>query len=217
MTGKGSKGFTFIELLVALTLFGLISIVVMGGLRFGTRVWETGETRAQAAAEVEAVQGILRRYLVQARVPLLVGREAQDVSLFAGDDESLRFVTLVPSHIGVGGLYQVRIAKVEGSGDEDASLEMTWRIFRPDDPRALEEEAGGEVTLAGGRRTLLTGVKAVNFAYLQSEGPGFGEPEWEESWEEDVPGAIALGVEFTPGSGRVWPLFVVQTRIAGFR
>jgi len=210
-------GFTLIELLVALTLFGLISIVVMGGLRFGTRVWETGETRAQAVAEVEAVQGILRRYLAQATVPQLFGIGTRDVPLFAGEEESLRFVTITPAHIGVGGLYQVQIAKVDGDGENDGSLELTWHIFRPDDPLAIEEIPDQDDTLAAGRRTLLTGVKAVAFAYLKSDGSGIGEPQWEETWEKDVPGLIALEVEFFPGSGRVWPPLVVQTRLASTR
>ena len=65
----GASGFTLVELLVALTLFGVISVVIMGGLRFGTRVWETGNDRAEVLAEVDAVQGILRRYMAQAIVP----------------------------------------------------------------------------------------------------------------------------------------------------
>ncbi len=216
---RHAGGFTLIELLVALTLFGLISVVVMGGLRFGTRVWETGETRAQAVAEVEAVQGILRRYLAQATVPQRFGRGTSDVPLFVGEEESLRFVTITPAHVGVGGLYQVEIARVDGDGEEDGSLELTWHIFRPDNPGAIEEDPGEDDTLAAGRRTLLTGVKAVTFAYYKSDGPGFGESEWEESWEEDdnLPGLIAMDVEFSPESGRDWPVLVVQTRLAGVR
>ncbi len=214
---RHADGFTLIELLVALTLFGLISVVVMGGLRFGTRVWETGETRAQAVAEVEAVQGVLRRYMVQATLPLLIGSGTKDFPLFLGEEESLRFVTITPAHVGVGGLYQVRIEKVDGVGGEDGSLELIWRMFRPDDPQAIEEDPGEGDTLAAGRRTLLTGVKAVTFAYFKSDGPGFGESEWEETWEEDynLPGLIAMDVEFSPESGRVWPVLVVQTRLAG--
>ena len=37
---RSEAGFTLIELLVALTLLGLISVVLFGGLRFGTRAWE---------------------------------------------------------------------------------------------------------------------------------------------------------------------------------
>lgn len=212
---RHASGFTLIELLVALTLFGLISVVVMGGLRFGTRVWETGETRAQAVAEVEAVQGVLRRYLAQATVPQLYGSRTRETRLFSGEAERLRFVTVTPAHVGVGGLYQVEIAKVDG--EEDGSIQLTWRLFRPDDPRAIEEDPDEEDTLAGGRRSLLTGVKSVTFAYYKSEGPGFGASEWEESWDEadELPGLIAMDVEFSRGSGRVWPVLVVRTRLAG--
>ncbi len=214
---RHASGFTLIELLVALTLFGLISVVVMGGLRFGTRVWETGETRAQAVAEVEAVQGVLRRYLAQATVPQLYGSRTRETRLFSGEAERLRFVTVTPAHVGVGGLYQVEIAKVDGDGEEDGSIQLTWRLFRPDDPRAIEEDPDEEDTLAGGRRSLLTGVKSVTFAYYKSEGPGFGASEWEESWDEadELPGLIAMDVEFSRGSGRVWPVLVVRTRLAG--
>ena len=38
--GRDAAGFTLIELLVTLTLVGLISLVLFGGLRFGTRAWD---------------------------------------------------------------------------------------------------------------------------------------------------------------------------------
>ena len=213
---RRAGGFTLIELLVALTLFGLISVVVMGGLRFGTRVWETGESRAQAVAEVEAVQGILRRFLAQATIPRPFQRRSGKSRLFVGEAERLRFVTIIPAHVGVGGLYQVEIALGDGEPGEDGTLEMTWRLFRPDDPLAIEDAPDEEDTLAAGRRTLLTGVKTVAFGYYQSEGPGFAEAEWEDSWDDagDLPGLVALNVEFAEGAGRFWPILVVQTRLA---
>ena len=215
--GTGQDGFTLLEMLVAMTLLGLIMVMIFGGLRLGLRVWETGETRAQAVAEVEAVQGVLRRYLVQATLPQLIGSGTRDFPLFVGEEESLRFVTITPAHVGVGGLYQVRIEKVDGVGGEDGSLELIWRMFRPDDPQAIEEDPGEDDTLAAGRRTLLTGVKSVTFTYAKSGGPGTGEAEWEETWEEGVPGLIGMEVDFSPGSGRAWPALVVQTRLASAR
>ncbi|MDH3594369.1 MAG: prepilin-type N-terminal cleavage/methylation domain-containing protein, partial [Rhodospirillales bacterium] len=61
-----SGGFTLVELLVALTLLGLIFVALFGGLRFGTRTWETGNQRSEAFAEVEVMQSLLRRQLAQA-------------------------------------------------------------------------------------------------------------------------------------------------------
>ena len=219
-TRQRASGFTLIELLVALTLFGLISIVIMGGLRFGTRVWETGDSRAQAVAEVEAVQSILRRYLAQASLPKPFGKRANREALFAGEASRLQFVTLNAAHVGIGGLYQIEIAWIEGQAGEGDSLELAWRLYRPDQVtsgESLTEEisADDEDTVAEGRRTLLTGVGSVTFGYLGSDGPGFGEPEWEEAWEEagSLPGLIAINVEFADGSRRFWPPLVIQTRL----
>ncbi len=220
-TRRRASGFTLIELLVALTLFGLISIVVMGGLRFGTRVWETGDSRAQAVAEIEAVQSVLRRYLAQASLPKPFGKRANREALFVGEASRLQFVTLNAAHVGIGGLYQIEIARIEGRAGEGDSLEFAWRLYRPDQvssDESLSEEiaADDEDTLAEGRRTLLNGVESVTFGYLGSDGPGFGEPEWEETWDEagNLPGLIAVNVEFAEGSSRYWPPLVVQTRLA---
>ena len=209
-------GFTLIELLVALTLFGVISVVLMGGLRFGTRVWESGDARAQALAEVEAVQGILRRYMSQAMVPQPFGRPVRNAKAFIGDAERLRLITIVPAHIGVGGLYQVEIAMAEDSDLEVPALELKWSLYRADDPRRIEELGEGEDTLVGGRRTLLTGVKSIAFAYYGEAGFDLGESEWRDEWLEDefLPSLISLNVEFAEGFEQFWPELVVRTRLA---
>ena len=36
----GEAGFTLLELLISMTLLGLLMLVVLGGLRFGARAWE---------------------------------------------------------------------------------------------------------------------------------------------------------------------------------
>ena len=40
MLSQGAAGFTLVELLVAMTLLGFLTVLLFGGLRFGTRAWE---------------------------------------------------------------------------------------------------------------------------------------------------------------------------------
>jgi prepilin-type N-terminal cleavage/methylation domain-containing protein len=56
-------GFTLLELLVAMTLLGLLMTVVFGGLRFGARAWERAETDSSGTDEIRLAQSILRHEL----------------------------------------------------------------------------------------------------------------------------------------------------------
>ena len=133
-------GFTLIELLVALTLLGLISVVLFGGLRFGTRAWEAGNLRAEQLARVQAVQALLRRRISQALPPKSAAADAADGRKnFAGEPDALQFFAVMPSRAGVGGIYAFELAVIEGSDWEGAPaekgvlLEFTWRLHRGDD------------------------------------------------------------------------------------
>ena len=212
MGGRAGAGFTLVELLVALTLLGLVSVVLFGGLRFGTRAWEAGNTRAERLAQVQAVQGVLRRRIAQAVLPEDAGAESafsDSPAAFAGAEDSLRFVALVPSRIGVGGFYLFELS-VADDGD-GARLELAWRLFRPDQPGDLDEPEPG----LGGRRVLIEGIEEAKFGYYGAERAG-AAAEWRERWDgaDGLPALIALKVAFPAGDPRSWPDLVVAPRLA---
>ena len=57
---KGQRGFTLLELLIAMTLLGLIVTMAFSGLRLGTRAWEAADARDH---DVYLVQQMLRTRL----------------------------------------------------------------------------------------------------------------------------------------------------------
>jgi general secretion pathway protein J len=212
MGARAGAGFTLIELLVALTLLGLVSVVLFGGLRFGTRAWEVGNARAERLAEVQAVQAVLRRRIAQAVLPEDAGAESafsDSPAAFAGEEDSLRFVALVPSRIGVGGFYLFELS-VADDGD-GARLELAWRLFRPDQPGDLDEPEPG----LGGRRVLIEGIEEAKFGYYGAE-PAGAESEWRERWDgaDGLPALIVIEVAFPSGDARSWPDLVVAPRLA---
>jgi general secretion pathway protein J len=216
LLSRSGAGFTLVELLVAMTLLGLISVILIGGLRFGTRAWEVGDARAEALAEIDAVQNMMRRQIGQARIPRLVAQSEDSKPLFIGEEERLRLVTSVPAHLGVGGLYQVEIKVVEEEGKR--RLDLAWHLFRPDDPDALDKEVGDQDTLVAGHRTLLENVEEAAFSYFRAAGRDPSEQdEWVKSLDEadGLPDLVSLKIKFVEGSGLVWPDLVVRPRFAG--
>ncbi len=186
---RSEAGFTLIELLVALTLLGLISVVLFGGLRFGTRAWVVGNLRAEQLAQVQAVQALLRRRIAQALPPGSEGAEDAGVAgpetrraIFSGQPDVLRFLAAVPSRAGVGGIYAFELAAIEDGapgrapGGGGVRLEFTWRLHRADD-----EAERGELPEAG------------------------------------LPGLIAIEAEFPEGDVRSWPVLQVAPKLGGMR
>ena len=57
------RGFTLLEVLVALTLFSLIAMMAYSGLRTGGRTWDANQDRILISEDIRIVQGFLRRYL----------------------------------------------------------------------------------------------------------------------------------------------------------
>ncbi len=128
-------GFTLLELLIAISLFGLIAVMLHAGLRFGVRAWETQEGAGGLRAEVQVVRELLRRQFERTRVPhaIAVGRDER--AAFAGTEESVTFVAPLPAQLALGGLY--RQSLFLDREKSVARLVMTWELERPpqDDDR----------------------------------------------------------------------------------
>jgi general secretion pathway protein J len=212
---RGAEGFTLLEMLVALTLLGLISVVAFDGLRFGTRAWEAGARRADDISEIEAVQNFLRRQMSRMLLPEDAVDERSEAAL-RGEEAAFQFLTVIPPELGVGGiaLFRLYTEYSQGTGSQGTGsqaigqLVMDWAIYRPDGlvpPPGTTER----------RRSLLQGIKALRFRYFGSLREG-DEPAWRDAWfgSERLPHLISLDVDFADGDPRRWPELSVAPRRA---
>lgn len=78
IASRREVGFTLLELLIAITILGLLATILFGGLRFGTRVWNTGDQALERFSEVQSAYEVMRRTLTRA-VPLPSVIDAADV------------------------------------------------------------------------------------------------------------------------------------------
>ena len=197
---ESARGFTLLELLVAITLLAVLMAALFGALRLGARVWETGEARLDASARIQVVQNFLRQQLA-ATIPLIeTTRDPRALGglLFAGTSEGLRFVGLLPEHLGAGAsLMELALRPAQGRGPGDLVLRM-----RPLDPG--DGEAPGE------ERVLVTAVERLELAYFGPGQPG-AAPTWWQEWQgqRSLPRLVRLRLAFPTGDGRRWPELIV--------
>ncbi len=199
-----SRGFTFVELLIALLLLGLMSLALVGGLRFGTRAWEAGTRQAQTAGKIERVQNLLRRQLTQ---PLVApAGNAEVSSAFAGDPQSLVFVAPWLAQVGGGGATAFQLTGEDG--EEGPRLVLRWFPFGedwdgsfPDDPERT--------------RVLMTGLRDLAISYYGVP-QGAEAAEWTDDWtgQQTPPALVAIEGRFDEADRRVWPRLVIAPRTA---
>lgn len=220
-----SGGFTLLELVIALTLIGTITVVLFSGLRLGGRLWERLDQEGERVAAIHSVQVLLRRTLGQAQLTFRTVDQGV-VPLFSGDSARLEFVAPLSSHVGSPGLYLLRL-QAEGD-DEHKRLTLTRWLLHPEvlggapgnprwEPMDLESAAAGEAPSAlesgeaespvYGRTELLGDLEAVEFSYFGQKPDGI-EPEWHPDWVGV--GTAPLLVRIRLGqAGRWWPEMLV--------
>jgi len=204
MTGKirslsrRPTGFTLIELVVAITLMGLVLVALYSGLQLGLNSSESGEQRAETINRLRSVQEFLRRQLAQSMTVYQINDQQQQIAVFAGRPDRIEFVAPMLTHLGQGGLYRVRVETGDGR------LKLRWRIYVRDDPEAGEER----------ETVLLDKVSTVEWAYFgpepddESGQKPQNPPRWRSEWSNGKrrPLLVRLNLNL---DGEPWPDLVV--------
>jgi len=199
---SAEAGFTLVELLVALALFSLLTLVLFGSIRFGTTAWMHGTTRADQVDQNLHVQNLLRQ-LIEAAYPLFVADRATGGHIdFDGTDHSLSFLAPTPIALGTGGRSRLRLT-VERRG-EHADILLT---SKPE--LAWPEIASLQVTKA-----LLAGAESARFSYF-----GVARVDraagWHDTWSGQLapPQLVRIQVRFAADDPRTWPDLLISPRI----
>ncbi len=183
-------GLALLELLVALTLTGLLFGVLHEGFTLGRRVWEGASSRGGARLEaVEAAQALLRRQLRMAWPASSNGLVA-----FQGAPAGLQFIAPPPALLGQGIRSRISLGLAR-----NGELEMTWL---PETVRRL--------TAVPQRAVLLGGVAAMDLGYFGVL-DGDDQPRWHPAWRNQghQPRLVRVRLAFPAGDPRAWPELLV--------
>lgn len=203
LLADNEAGFTLVEMLVAVTLLGLISLTTYTALRFGTRTWDRSSTVIAQLDENRAVYSFLDR-LISEVYPMRDNSDPTHPQIkFTGSRASLRFLAPIPQALGSGGFMWFTLSAREQNGV--GALYIEWRPELAGD-LGREPEVGG--------RKLLSGLKAVEMAYFGSIRPQ-EPPKWSDEWDRMVslPQLVRVHAEFAGKDRRAWPDLVVQPRV----
>jgi prepilin-type N-terminal cleavage/methylation domain-containing protein len=183
------RGFTLLELVIALAILAMIAGSVAAGIRLAAGSIERGEAVTRDAARLRAVVGILERALMSADpMPIRVGDDT--TAYFAGEEKSVRFLTSgAPSAFHGGGLRLISFYERPG-GEGSGIAVATASPFRP--------EGAGEWQGKEDPGTLVPDAADLAFSY--SAGPTEeGAWEWVPAWDLKETGRLpaAVRVEFS--------------------
>ena len=188
-----SRGFTLLEVVLAMTALALVSTFCYGALWFGTRAVEKGASAVVTAQRLRVATDVFIRQ-IKSVMPYEVRDSDENVyPFFFGGRDWMSFVTAA-GQLGGGGLARV-----------------TYR-FADDPPRLLIEESSPASADTLGRQApdavgdrhaiLLDGFRTMSFEYLLDDG---ADVEWRREWdgaaEEILPLAVRILVEGLPGLG----------------
>jgi general secretion pathway protein J len=189
---RRDKGFTLLEVLIALALFSLMLSLILGTLWLTSRTFEAGEIQAEKIGGRLALERFLRSVLGQARV--WQGSAKASPFGMVGTASELSFAAFLPHLAGKGGFKRITLYLAP---KRPAGYDLRVRIAEADGTIAEgEEEARDQV--------LLEDVEALKFSYWEGS-PGQGK--WVESWEGTVL-PKAVGVEIIR-AGETWPPYLI--------
>jgi general secretion pathway protein J len=184
---RRSAGFTLLEVIIALVVFGLLMAGLSQTLRFGLAAWRTEGRLSDSRGELETVDRTLR-LIVQNLMPGDdTGRPA-----IVGTTDTLSGISRMPTP--ESGLAD---APVEvGLALSGNRLILRWRPYVRAE-RLAPPPPPREATLIGG-------VARIAIAYWQPRG------SWVTAWKQpNLPSLIRLRVEFRGENPPRWPDFVL--------
>lgn len=180
---RPSKGFTLLEVLVAITIFAMLSLAAYQVLQGVIRSSEISKKHSESLTELQRAMLIIEQDFTQivARVSRQEGIDDEDLytlsvgdDLFDSDDQGIEFnrlgwanpLNLLPR----SNILRVRYRL------QDGELQRLYFLY-PDTVNGQEPE----------QQTLLTGIESLSFRFWNND--------WQDTWESKT--SLPEGIEVT--------------------
>jgi general secretion pathway protein J len=185
MIRAGRRGFTLLELVIALAIVGALLVVAFGGLRVAIAAWTQGDDRSEAHQHLRGVAAVLARGLGAAypyRASL--GEAPEPVVLFRGSELRVEFVTQTPPFPPPVPVAFVAVV-ITLDSEEGPALVIRQRPLPNRDPFT-----DAEVVLRD------PGIQRLELRYLSDGGA------WQDTWDAEEQQILPRAVQIIVASTR---------------
>ena len=198
------RGFTLIEVLIAMTLLSIMVVLLFSSLKICADSWGKGESKITDVNEIAVVYNFFQRDLSVAK-PLWNDLSPEErIFSFQGKAQSMQFVSAFPASAGRPGL-QLFSLYLQEEEDNDQVIKVTLTPFFP--VAEGEEWHKEEVTL-------IKHVSEFTLAYFGSV-DGVSEGSWVEEWtnKDAMPRLVKININLE--NGIYWPEMIIDLKITG--
>jgi len=205
---RHARGFTLLELMIALVLMALMSAVLAGSLNLAGRSWDAGEGKAEASSGMRLAGDFLRTQL-SAQYPQRMRKIKDFPLLFGGSTDELRYTATLPGRVGLGGMWYYRLGLAPTSGTGKVALVLDRTI---PDLSALDMPKFDESQ----RSVLADDIKEMKIGYFgrDSDATVDNTPTWRDRWDDAQQLPMLIRIDVTPAKGQAWPTLVIAPRAA---
>ena len=205
------RGFTLLELLVAITVFAMLTAILVGGFRFGARVWERAEETSSQVIDIESAYALVRR-LIAGALPFTAASTEGDVYVdFSGTINAVSFVTPAPAQAFVGALHTVTLAGCRRQAAQGVRLVLNVRPYDPNEEAPVPKKRRQTTDRLDKSVVLVDRAATVDFLYFGGD-EAEPTPRWQTSWtnRSALPLLVAVRVRFASDDHRLWPDLIIS-------
>jgi general secretion pathway protein J len=199
-----NRGFTLVELLLALTLMSMLLALAYGGLRAATHATDRGQAILEDSSRIRMAHQFVRRQLNQlSPLAFAVSEDGEERTVFLGQPDRIRFVAPMPGYLGFGGPQVQELAIVRGQ--DNLELVLSHALLQGFEEARLYDRPP---------IPLLGDIESATFSFLGRDENG-DLAGWISSWTETgiLPESVALEIEFVDDVYIHWPLLTASVRI----